>query len=134
MELAQPVDAKALAYQVLSQSLTEPVGSIVPGDSDGDRVLPYVGYEIAGGTRTNRVTDTAHITIRTWAGDEVTTSELCRRAYALLLAVPRSDEFGDRVRRAVSVGGPVSYPDPESRSPRYQATVEWHLRPEVIDT
>lgn len=131
-EVTVPVDAKALAYLVLSDWFPNAnVSGLFPGDDDKSMVLPHLGFEIAGGSRLNRITDSAHITIRVWDEYEEDASLLCRRAYAVLMAAPETPEYADTVRKSESVGGPVPYPDPNARVPRYQATVEWQLRPTI---
>lgn len=131
-EITVPADVKALAYMVLSEWFPNTsVSGLFPGDDDKSMVLPHLGFEIAGGRRLNRITDMTHITIRAWAESEEDASALCRRAYAVLMAAPEIPEYEDRVRKSESVGGPVPYPDPNARVPRYQATVEWQLRPTI---
>lgn len=129
MHILVPADIEQVVYDLLKSRYPN-VGAIPRGDSNQEMVLPFVGYEITGGSRRNMVTDAALIMVRCYAKKRVDASDLGREVYAVLMAEQYS---GGPVRKATSVGHPVFYPDAESKTPRYQATVQWQLRPEIIN-
>lgn len=129
MEIVVPVDAEQAVYDTLSARFPN-VGATPQGDVDGSMVLPFVAYELTGGSRRNMVTDSVLVMIRCYGDNRADTSQLCREAYAVLLA----EQYRPNgvVRSAKSVGGPVYYPDAQSKTLRYQASVQWQLRPEIL--
>lgn len=131
MEILVPADAEQIVYDLLTaRGLT--VGATPQGDADGSIRLPFVSYEITGGSRRNLVTDAVLVMVRCYAAKRVDASDLCREVYGVLMA----EQFNPtgRVRKSTSVGHPVFYPDSNSKTPRYQASVQWQLRPEVLNT
>lgn len=131
MEIVVPVDAEQAVYDTLSARFPN-VGATPQGDADGAMRLPFVSYEITGGSRRNMVTDAVLVMVRCYAAKRVDASELCREVYGVLMA----EQFNPtgRVRKSTSVGHPVFYPDGNSKTPRYQASVQWQLRPELLNT
>lgn len=129
MDILVPADAEQAVYDLLSARFAN-VGAVPQGDVDGRMLLPFVGYEITGGSRRNMVTDAVLVMIRCYAKKRIDASDLCREAYGVLMAEDRNSD--GPVRRTTSVGHPVFYPDANSKTPRYQASVQWQLRPELI--
>lgn len=129
MEILVPADVEQIVYDLLKARFPN-VGATPQGDPDGAMTLPFVAYEITGGSRRNLVTDAVLVMIRCYAVKRVHASDMCREAYGMLMAEQyRPDGV---VRKSTSVGHPVFYPDAESKTPRYQGSVQWQLRPEIL--
>src|SRR5699024_7120990 len=92
----------------------------------------HVRVSRIGGTRWNIVTDRPMLLCECYDANETDASDLARLARALVWAMPGSEVSGAWVRRVVEVSGPQSYPDPDTRLPRYQLTVQVSLRGEAI--
>lgn len=118
-----PADAEQAVYELLRANFTK-------AGATPDGRLPFASYEIAGGSRRNRVTDAVHIILRFYADKREDASDMCRKGYGLLMSEP--DQEGSPVRKATSVGHPIYYPDAESKGHRYQCAVQWQLRPEIL--
>lgn len=129
MDVLVPADFEQAVYDYLSARFPN-VGTTQQGTPSGSAVLPFVAYELTGGSRRNMVTDSVLVMIRCYADTRDETSRLCREAYAHLLSAMYDP--GSRVRKAKSVGHPIYYPDVEDKAPRYQASVQWQLRPEIL--
>lgn len=125
MDVVVPADAERVVYDVLRVRFPDASVGATPNGS-----LPFVSYEIAGGSRRNRVTDAVHIIVRCYGVSRETSSDMCREAYGVLMCEP--DSPGSLVRKATSVGHPIYYPDADSKGHRYQAAVQWQLRPEIL--
>lgn len=130
MDVLIPADAEQIVYDRLTAALNATVGATPQGDTDGPMGLPFVSYEITGGSRRNVVTDAVLVMVRCYAEKRADASDLCRHAYGVLMAEQYRPD--GKVRKSTSVGHPVFYPDAESKIPRYQASVQWQLRPEIL--
>lgn len=129
MDVLVPADAERVVYDLLSARFDN-VAATPQGNVDGAMTLPFVAYEITGGSRRNMVTDAVLVMVRCYAADREEASDMCREAYGMLMAEQyRPDGV---VRKSTSVGHPVFYPDRESKTPRYQASVQWQIRPEIL--
>ena len=129
MDILIPADAEQYVYELLkAQGLS--VGATPQGGTGGTMSLPFVSYEITGGSRRNMVTDAVLVMVRCYAEKRSDASDLCRQAYGLLMSEQYRPD--GKVRKSTSVGHPVYYPDRESNTPRYQASVQWQLRPEIL--
>ena len=130
MDILIPADAESLVYERLSAELSAIVGPEPQGGFDDLLNLPFVSFQITGGSRRNMVTDAVLVMVRCYAEKRLDASDLCRAAYGVLM----SEQYrpGGVVRKSTSVGHPVFYPDAESKTPRYQASVQWQLRPEIL--
>lgn len=129
MDILVPADAEQHVFDLLTgHGYT--VGVAPQGDADGAVRLPFVSYEITGGSRRNMVTDAVLVMVRCYAVSRETSSDMCREVYGILM----SEQYrpGGKVRKSTSVGHPVFYPDKESKTPRYQASVQWQMRPEIL--
>lgn len=129
MDILVPADVEQVVYDYLKARF-ENVGPVPQGELDGSSKLPFVGYEITGGSRRNMVTDSVLVMIRCYSAKRTEASDICRKAYAVLMAAQYDSE--SPVRKTKSVGHPVFYPDGKSKNPRYQASVQWQLRPELL--
>ena len=129
MDILVPADAEQYVYDLLT-SHGHTVGATPQGDVDGSMRLPFVSYEITGGSRRNMVTDAVLVMIRCYAAKRADASDLCREAYGILMSEQYRPD--GKVRKSTSVGHPVFYPDGQSKTYRYQATVQWQLRPEIL--
>lgn len=129
MDILVPYDAEQLVYDLLSARYPN-VGATPRGDDTGRMAVPFVAYEITGGSRRNMVTDAMLVMVRCYAKTRVEASDLAREVYAVLMA----EQFNPDgvVRRSTSVGHPVYYPDAETGTHRYQASVQWQIRPEIL--
>lgn len=129
MGILVPADFEQIAYDLLRARFPN-VGPVPRGGGDGDMLTPFIAYEITGGSRRNMVTDSAVVMIRCYSPSRGEASRVCREAYAVLMAEPYANDSA--VRSAKSVGHPVCYPDPDTKKYRYQASVQWQLRPEIL--
>lgn len=129
MDVLIPADAEQYVYDLLTANGYS-VGATPQGDSAGAMSLPFVSYEITGGSRRNMVTDAVLVMVRCYAAKRSDASDLCRGVYGVLMSEQYRPD--GKVRKSTSVGHPVFYPDAESKIPRYQASVQWQLRPEIL--
>ena len=129
MDVLIPADAEQHVYDLLT-SHGYTVGATPQSDSTGAMSLPFVSYEITGGSRRNMVTDAVLVMVRCYASKRADASNLCRGVYGVLMSEQYRPD--GKVRKSTSVGHPVFYPDAESKIPRYQASVQWQLRPEIL--
>lgn len=130
MDTLIPADVEQIVYDYLRNRLGVTVGATPQSGEGGVATLPFVAYEITGGSRRNMVTDSVLVMIRCYASKRTAASDLCREAYAVLIAAQHDPD--SPVRRTKSVGHPVYYPDADAKAPRYQASVQWQLRPEIL--
>ena len=77
--------------------------------------------------------DHPRVTVECWAADGPAAFALARLARALMWALPADETHGRDVRKVSEVGGPAFYPDPATTSPRYQFTVELHVRGSALE-
>lgn len=131
MNILVPADAEQIVYDLLRARFPN-VGATPRGDAGGAMRLPFVGYEITGGSRRNMVTDGVLVMLRCYAAKRIDASGMCREAYGVLMAEQYNPD--GKVRKSTSVGHPVFYPDGNTKTPRYQASVQWQLRPELLNT
>lgn len=82
-----------------------------------------------GGAARDLITDASLVLVECWGTSTVSASELARQCRAHLLASAR---VTDSVTKAVDTSGVAFLPDPGTNSPRYQFTVELHLRGSTI--
>ena len=129
MDILVPADAEQYVYDLLTAH-GHTVGATPQGDSAGAMRLPFVSYEITGGSRRNMVTDAVLVMVRCYAAKRADASDLCREVYGILMSEQYRPD--GKVRKSTSVGHPVFYPDGQSKTYRYQATVQWQLRPEIL--
>jgi hypothetical protein len=117
-------DVEALLVRVLPERVGVDVSTKVPNP----RPASFVRVKRVGGSRPNRVTDSAIVVVECWAADDVAASDLGRLTEAHVFALAQTSHDGDFVRRVREVGGLQSFPDPVSESPRYQFTVSLDTR------
>ena len=129
MDILVPADAEQYVYDLLT-SRGYTVGATPQGDTGGAMRLPFVSYEITGGSRRNMVTDAVLVMVRCYAAKRADASDLCREVYGILMAEQYRPD--GKVRKSTSVGHPVYYPDGQSKTYRYQASVQLQLRPVIL--
>lgn len=116
-DLLAPVDVEAAAIALLGGALTADVSTEVPNPRpDG----PYVRVTSLGGTVRNMVQLDARLLIECWDSDETSALNLARMAWALLFAATDTYLDGEVYATRISSTGPVNFPDPDTKSPRYQ--------------
>lgn len=104
----RPVDIEGRAIAALAP-LPEPVSTRVPAP----RPAAFVRVTRVGGNRRNLVQGEPILLVECWAATSVAAFDLAARAWDLI----------DRdVSWSASLSEPVSFPDPDSTSPRYQFT------------
>ncbi|WP_378736057.1 hypothetical protein [Nocardia brasiliensis] len=86
-----------------------------------------VRVSAAGGGNDRRILASRMVIIECWDLREPEAAQLAELCHALLLSAPR-DPQEPRIRAAVTAGAPVNHPDPDTRHPRYQATVSLDVR------
>jgi metal-dependent amidase/aminoacylase/carboxypeptidase family protein len=87
-----------------------------------------VKVSLTGGSDPNIVTELAQLTFECWAADSVRASDIARQVKALVRAMAGRTVNGIFVRSVRTVGGVVSFEDPETSLPRYQYTAELSCR------
>lgn len=87
-----------------------------------------VKVSLTGGYEPNRATERPQLTFECWALTSVRASEICRIVKAHLKALEGETSTGVFVRGVTTVGGPTSFPDPQTNLPRYQYTAELNCR------
>lgn len=93
-----------------------------------ERPAEFVKVSLTGGSDPNVVTERPQLTFECWAAESDRASEICRTVKALVRAMAGQLVDGVFVRSVRTVGGPVSFPDPETKLPRYQYTAELNCR------
>ena len=88
----------------------------------------FVKVSLTGGYDPNQVTERPQLTFECWAKDSIRASEICRSVKAHLKAMVSETVNGVFVRGVTTVGGPSSFPDPQTTLPRYQYTAELNCR------
>ena len=124
-------DAESTAVSWLRSglgALASRVGTQVPA------AMPSTMVRVAltGSDRLSVAADVAQLTVECWAPDAPTASNLARHAQGLMFAAAADEVAGVFVRKAESVGGVQSFPDPDTNKPRYIFTVRWFFRPATI--
>ena len=66
MDILVPADAEQYVFDLIT-SHGHTVGAAPQGDSAGAMRLPFVSYEITGGSRRNMVTDAVLVMVRCYA-------------------------------------------------------------------
>lgn len=124
-------DAEAAAVTYLAAglgALASKVATKVPATMP----TTMVRVSLTGSDRLSMAADVAQLTVECWAPDGPTASNLARRAQALMFSAAANLAGGLFIRKAESVGGVQSFPDPDTNSPRYVFTVRWFFRPVAI--
>lgn len=118
-------DCEAAAITWLNPRLTPvKVSTEVPSPRPGE----LIKVSLTGGSDPNIVTDQPQLTFECWAATSVRAGDICRLVKAHLRAMAGETVNGVFVRSVRTVGGPVSFPDPETNLPRYQYTAELSCR------
>jgi hypothetical protein len=127
-EVLVPVDVEAAVVAYLTPLLADAYVS-----TDVPEIVPpkVVQILLTGGQRTNMVNDVFQITVSCEDDDKAVASQLGRTAWALMMGADGKSVGGIYVRQTENVGIPQYLPDPDSKRPRYLATVRWHSRPYV---
>ena len=124
MTATVPLDAEALVIAALAARMpTYTIGTRVQHRSG------MVKVEQIGGSRTGHVHDFPMIVVQTWHDSDITAGDMCRAAFAHLWDLPNDPDQTPQVRSVESVGGPQSFPDPDSTCPRWQLVVRLNVRP-----
>lgn len=118
-------DAEAAVVAGLKPRLT-PVR--VATEVPAQRPTELVKVSLTGGYQPNDVTTNSQITLEAWAGTTGRASQIVREALAHLGSFEGTTVAGVFIRTVRVVGGPVSFPDPATALPRYQATAELSCR------
>lgn len=103
------------------------VCSQVPTDREAVPLL--VRVQDAGGRLRDVAHETALMAVQCWAVSDQEAADLARAVTALLRAWPADPDHGCQVT-TVTCARPAFYPDPDTTTPRYQATCEVTCRPE----
>jgi hypothetical protein len=118
-------DAEAVAVQHLLTVLTD---VHVSTDVPSTRPSQFVTVERAGGVRRNLISDSAVLIIQAWADNKPDAYDLVKLVRAHVHAMPGAFVDGVWVYRVDEIAGPGYVPDPDTNTPRYQFTVQLHLR------
>lgn len=87
-----------------------------------------IKVSLTGGSDPNAVTERPQLTFECWAKTSTRASEICREVKANLRAIAGETVNGIFFRAVRTVGGPASFPDPQTTLPRYQYTAELNCR------
>lgn len=91
----------------------------------------FIRVDLGGGQERNRITGEPLLIIQASAPNEPEAYNLCELARGLVRAMPEYDEIpGASVMGCTSSSLPVSFPDPDISTPRYQCTVQLLVSPE----
>lgn len=125
---AESVVVAFLKAQLTARSDAAKVGTKVPAI----RPARMVRVSRTGGIRRNLVTDAPQLTFECWDATEVDAAALCKLVRAIIHAAPQLTLAGAACNRVQEVGGPVSFPDPDTANPRYQFTAVLDLQGAVL--
>lgn len=127
--MAEPLiafeDAEEVAVKHLMAVLT---GVHVSTDVPSPRPAQLVTVLRAGGTRRSLIADSPILIFQAWASNKPDAFDLVKLARAHVHAMPGSFVNDVWVYRVDEVAGPGYMPDPDTNTPRYQFTVQMHLR------
>src|SRR5699024_12442000 len=107
MDILVPADAEQYVFDLIT-SHGHTVGATPQSDSTGAMSLPFVSYEITGGSRRYTVPDAVLVMVRCYAVSRATAFDLCREGYAFLLSA--HGRPAAQATTSTSVGHPVFYP------------------------
>jgi len=127
-EVLVPVDVEAAVVSYLTPLLVDAYVSTDIPETVPPKVVQIL---LTGGQRTNMVNDVFQITVSCEDDDKAVASQLGRTVWALMMGADGKAVGGIYVRQTENVGIPQYLPDPDSKRPRYVATVRWHSRPYV---
>lgn len=113
-----------LRAELADRADTATVGTRIP-DVRPDRM---VRVERVGGVRTNLITDSALVTVESWAASEADAAELGQLVRALILAAEGTTQAGVVIYKVTEVGGLQHLPDPDTEHERYSFTTQIGLR------
>lgn len=122
-------DAEALTVQYL---LTVGTGAHISSDVPDPRPDLLVTVLRAGGTRRNLISDSPMLIVQAWASTKGAAHDLCQLVRAHIHAMAGTKVNGVWAYKVTEVGGPAYLPDPDTNTPRYQITVQLHLRGTAI--
>jgi hypothetical protein len=105
------------------------VANAVPADRPNDLIV----LERTGGQTPNRVTDQPYITYQVWSDTKTKAFILASKVFAQVCATPERS-LSVSVRRVLTVGGLVNFPDPDTRNPRYQFTVALDVARPILES
>jgi hypothetical protein len=81
-----------------------------------------------GGTRRDRITDQPMVVFEAWAPDIGAAAELGANLQARVHALAQTEHPLGWVRAVREIGGLQSFPDPISKTPRFQFTAQLDTR------
>lgn len=126
---AEAVGVAFLKAELATRSDTAKVATKIPAI----RPPRLVKVTRTGGLRRNLMTDSAQLTFECWDVAEAEAAALSRVVRAIIHAAPQlSLPLGAQCSRVQEVGGPVSFPDPDTALPRYQFTASLDFRGSII--
>ena len=127
-------DAEAVVVAFLKAELTArgesaKVGTKVPAN----RPARMVKVTRTGGLRRNLMTDSPQLTFECWAATDADAAGLAGLVRAVVGAASSLPlPLGAQCSRVQEVGGPVSFPDPDTALPRYHFTMSLELRGQIL--
>ena len=123
-------DAEALFVAYLRAELP-PLGEncLVATNVPENRPDRMVMVSRIGGVQRWMIRDEPMMTFQCWDVDEVGAAALCELVRAVVSATPREDTvLGVPIYSYTEIGGPMFFPDPDTRLPRYQLSAQLDLR------
>lgn len=112
-----PVDIETAVIEFLNASMDSDVSDRVSNPRPEDE--RYGRVTRAGGNPRNLVQSDPRLLLEFWAPDATTAFQDAQRAYGLLWAAQNS-YIGDVWVSQIQSTEPVNFPDPDTKSPRYQ--------------
>ena len=120
MSALRPGDVEAAFVSLLS-----PLGVHVSTRIPNPRPVSHVKVTRAGGNRVNLVIERPLLVLECWAGTSVEAFDLAARAWQVLDGASGSVVNGIALDFPTnSLASPISMPDPDTSSPRYQFTCQ----------
>lgn len=123
-------DAVTTAIAAVAPGL--PSGVVAYGRVPDPRPARFVRILRIGGTRRDRFTDNATLTIEAWAATDQASATLANTVRAALNAAEGSVVAGAALYTVTELSGPANLPDPVSDQSRHTWTVQIALRGSAV--
>jgi hypothetical protein len=125
--------SEAIRFPVIEKLLIAALKPDFPGlrfVTEVPSTLPasFVLLKRVGGTRRDRITDQPMVVFEAWAPDIGSAAELGAELQARVYALAQTAHPLGWVRAVREIGGLQSFPDPISKTPRYQFTAMFDTR------
>lgn len=117
-------NAQVLVNQVMESEL----GLIFVTTIPDTRPPRFVRTIRTGGYRRDIITDVARLTFECWAETKIEAERDAQQVRVVADSMRGQKYDGIKVHQVDEIAGPDDNPDPDSSTPRYTLTLEFHLR------